>query len=313
MIAVIIPSYKVKNHISGVLASIGSEVERIYVVDDACPERSGEFVEKNTTDKRVNVIYHDQNKGVGGAVLTGYQQAIADGAKIMVKLDGDGQMSPDYIAKLIKPILNGEADYTKGNRFYDIEKLLVMPRVRLIGNSFLSLINKIVNGYWNVVDPTNGFTAIHVDALSLIPFHKIDNRYFFESDMLFRLSVLRAVVKDVSIPAFYGEEKSNLKIGKVLWEFPLKYLNRFLKRLFYNYFLRDFNAGTIQMLGGTFAIISGLAYGIYHWILSYQAMATTPTGTVMISTLLVILGFQLLLGALNFDVQNIPNNPIQKQ
>lgn len=313
MIAVIIPSYKVKNHISGVLASIGSEVERIYVVDDACPERSGEFVEKNTTDKRIKVIYHAQNKGVGGAVLTGYQQAIADGAKIMVKLDGDGQMSPDYIAKLIRPILNGEADYTKGNRFYDIEKLLVMPRVRLIGNSFLSLINKIVNGYWNVVDPTNGFTAIHVDALSLIPFHKIDNRYFFESDMLFRLSVLRAVVKDVPIPAFYGEEKSNLKIGKVLWEFPLKYLNRFLKRLFYNYFLRDFNAGTIQMLGGTFAIISGLAYGIYHWILSYQAMATTPTGTVMISTLLVILGFQLLLGALNFDVQNIPNNPIQKQ
>lgn len=313
MIAVIIPSYKVKNHISGVLASIGSEVERIYVVDDACPERSGEFVEKNTTDKRIKVIYHTQNKGVGGAVLTGYQQAIADGAKIMVKLDGDGQMSPDYIAKLIRPILNGEADYTKGNRFYDIEKLLVMPRVRLIGNSFLSLINKIVNGYWNVVDPTNGFTAIHVDALSLIPFHKIDNRYFFESDMLFRLSVLRAVVKDVPIPAFYGEEKSNLKIGKVLWEFPLKYLNRFLKRLFYNYFLRDFNAGTIQMLGGTFAIISGLAYGIYHWILSYQAMATTPTGTVMISTLLVILGFQLLLGALNFDVQNIPNNPIQKQ
>lgn len=313
MIAVIIPSYKVKNHISGVLASIGSEVERIYVVDDACPEHSGEFVSKNTTDQRVKVIYHTKNKGVGGAVMTGYQQAIADGAKIMVKLDGDGQMSPDYIAKLIRPILNGEADYTKGNRFYDIEKLLVMPRVRLIGNSFLSLINKIVNGYWNVVDPTNGFTAIHVDALSLIPFQKIDNRYFFESDMLFRLSVLRAVVKDVSIPAFYGDEKSNLKIGKVLWEFPLKYLNRFLKRLFYNYFLRDFNAGTIQMLGGTFAIISGLAYGIYHWILSYQAMATTPTGTVMISTLLVILGFQLLLGALNFDVQNIPNHPIQKQ
>lgn len=313
MIAVIIPSYKVKDHILNVLASIGSEVTRIYVVDDACPEKSGEFVEKNTTDKRVKVIYHSQNKGVGGAVISGYEQAIADGAKIMVKLDGDGQMSPDYIAKLIRPIENGEADYTKGNRFFDIEKLLVMPRVRLIGNSFLSLINKIVNGYWNVVDPTNGFTAIHVDALNLIPFHKIDNRYFFESDMLFRLSVLRAVVKDVSIPAFYGEEKSNLKIGRVLWEFPMKYINRFLKRLFYNYFLRDFNAGTIQMLGGTFAVISGLAYGIYHWIASYEAMATTPTGTVMISTLLVILGFQLLLGALNFDVQNIPNNPIQKQ
>ena len=313
MIAVIIPSYKVKDHILDVLASIGSNVSLIYVVDDACPENSGSFVEENTTDLRIKVIYHEKNKGVGGAVISGYQQAIVDGASIIVKMDGDGQMDPDYIAKLILPIEKGEADYTKGNRFYDIEKLLVMPRVRLIGNSCLSLINKIVNGYWNVVDPTNGFTAIHIEALKLIPLHKIDNRYFFESDMLFRLSVLRAVVKDVSIPAIYGNEESNLKIGKVLWEFPLKYMNRFLKRFFYNYLLRDFNAGTIQILGGTFAIITGLVFGIYHWIVSSQAMAATPTGTVMISILLIILGFQLLLGALNFDVQNIPNHPIQKQ
>ena len=313
MIAVIIPSYKVKNHILDVLAAIGGEVSLIYVVDDVCPENSGSFVEKNTTDSRIKIIYHEKNKGVGGAVLSGYKQAIADGARIIVKLDGDGQMNPDYIAKLVLPIEKGEADYTKGNRFFDIEKLLVMPHIRLIGNSCLSLINKIVNGYWNVVDPTNGFTAIHIEALKLLPFQKIDNRYFFESDMLFRLSVLRAVVKDVPIPAFYGNEKSNLKIGKVLWEFPLKYTNRFFKRFFYNYLLRDFNAGTIQILGGTFAIITGLAFGIYHWIVSYQAMTVTPTGTVMISILLIILGFQLLLGALNFDVQNIPNNPIQKQ
>lgn len=313
MIAVIIPSYKVKNHILDVLSAIGSQVSLIYVVDDACPENSGHFVEKNTTDPRVKYIYHPINKGVGGALISGYQQAIADGARIIIKMDGDGQMNPDYIAKLISPIEKGEADYTKGNRFFDIEKLLVMPRTRLIGNSCLSLINKIVNGYWNIVDPTNGYTAIHIEALKLIPLHKIDNRYFFESDMLFRLSVLRAVVKDVPIPALYGSEESNLKIGKVLYEFPLKYINRFFKRFFYNYLLRDFNAGTIQLLGGTFAIVTGLAFGIYHWIISYQAMAATPTGTVMISILLIILGFQLLLGALNFDVQNIPNNPIQKQ
>jgi len=313
MIAVIIPSYKVKNHILDVLEAIGSEVSRIYVVDDACPENSGRFVEENTTDSRIKVIYNEINKGVGGAVMSGYQQAIIDGASIIVKLDGDGQMNPDYIAKLILPIEKGEADYTKGNRFFDIEKLLVMPRVRLIGNSCLSLINKMVTGYWNIIDPTNGFTAIHVDALKLIPLHKINNRYFFESDMLFRLAVLRAVVKDVSIPAFYGNEESNLNIGKVIWEFPLKYMNRFFKRFFYNYLLRDFNAGTIQILGGTFAIITGLAFGIYHWINSYEEMVVTPTGTVMISMLLIILGFQLLLGALNFDVQNIPNNPIQKQ
>ncbi len=313
MIAVVIPCYKVKNHILDILPAIGQEVSKIYVVDDACPEKSGEYVEKNTRDPRIKVIYHDVNKGVGGAVMSGYKQAINDGAEIVVKIDGDGQMNPEFISKLVLPIETGEADYTKGNRFFDIEKLLMMPRIRLIGNSFLSLINKIVNGYWNIIDPTNGFTAIHISALKLLPFHKIDNRYFFESDLLFRLSVIRAVVKDIPIPPVYGNEKSNLKINKVVWEFPFKYINRFLKRFFYCYLIRDFNAGTIQLLGGTTAIFIGLVFGIYHWISSYEAMATTPAGTVMISAVLIILGFQLLLGALNFDIQNIPENPIQKQ
>lgn len=311
-IAVIIPCYKVNDQILKVLSSIGNEVSLIYVIDDACPNGSGKLVSDTFTDPRMKVIFHDHNKGVGGAVITGYQQALANGAEIMVKLDGDGQMDPANILKIINPILRGEADYTKGNRFFNIEKLLVMPRMRLVGNSFLSLVNKVVNGYWNIVDPTNGFTAIHCKTLELLPMHKIDNRYFFESDMLFRLSIIRAVVKDIPMPAIYGDEKSNMQIGKILWEFPLKYLNRFFKRLFYNYFLRDFNAGTIQLLVGSLFIIAGLSFGIYHWIMNYQEMVTTPTGTVMISALLVILGFQLLLGALNFDVQNIPNQPIQK-
>lgn len=313
MIAVVIPCYKVRNHILDVLLAIGNEVSHIYIVDDACPENSGEYVEKNTKDPRIKVIYHEKNKGVGGAVITGYKEAISDGAEIVVKLDGDGQMNPDFIPKLVIPIETGEADYSKGNRFFDVEKLLIMPRMRLIGNSFLSLINKMVNGYWNIIDPTNGFTAIHVNVLKLLPLNKIDNRYFFESDMLFRLSVLRAVVKDIPISPVYGNEKSNLKIGTVLWEFPMKYVNRFLKRFFYCYLLRDFNAGTMQFLGGLLAIIVGLVFGIYHWVTSYEAMSTTPAGTVMIAALLIILGFQLLLSALNFDIQNIPHHPIQKQ
>lgn len=313
VIAVVIPCYKVRNHILGVLSAIGSEVSLIYAVDDSCPDNSGKFIAENCFDQRLKVIYHQKNKGVGGAVMSGYQQAIKDGADIVVKIDGDGQMNPEFVKKLIAPIVNGEADYTKGNRFFDIEKLLVMPRVRLIGNSLLSLINKMVTGYWNVIDPTNGFTAIHIAALKLLPLKKIDERYFFESDMLFRLSVLRAVVKDVPIPPVYGDEESNLKIGKIIFEFPRKYFNRLIKRFFYNYLIRDFNAGTIQALGGLASILTGLAFGIYHWIKSYEAMVATPTGTVMISALLLILGFQLLLGALNFDVQNVPDNPIQKQ
>jgi len=312
MIAVVIPCYKVKDQILKVLSEIGKEVSFIYIIDDACPEKSGEHARTNMKDPRIKIIWHEINKGVGGAVISGYNQALLDGAEIIVKLDGDGQMNPQHIGKLIAPIQAGEADYTKGNRFFNIEKLLLMPRKRLIGNSFLSLINKMVNGYWNIIDPTNGFTAIHKNAVKLQPLHKIDNRYFFESDMLFRLSVIRAVVKDIPMPPVYGNEKSNLKISKVLWEFPLKYLNRFCKRIFYCYLLRDFNAGTIQILGGTFAILTGLIFGIYNWISNYETMTQTPTGTVMIAALLIILGFQLLLSALNYDIQNIPNHPIQK-
>ena len=122
MIAVVIPCYKVKNHILDVLGTVGKEISHIYIVDDACPEKSGEFVEKNTNDSRVRVLYHEKNKGVGGAVISGYKQAISDGVDIIVKVDGDGQMNPKYITKLILPIEAGEADYTKGNRFFDIEK-----------------------------------------------------------------------------------------------------------------------------------------------------------------------------------------------
>lgn len=310
--AVIIPCYKVSRHIMTLLSQIGEEVSMIYVVDDCCPEESGKLVQRESKDNRVRVVFNNKNLGVGGTVMTGYREAMNDGAMVFVKLDGDGQMDPKYIRKLVAPIINGEADYTKGNRFFNIEKLLVMPKVRLIGNSMLSLINKVVTGYWNIIDPTNGFTAISVSALKMLPLSKIDNRYFFESDMLFRLSIIRAVVKDVPIPAFYGDEKSNLSIRKTLWEFPIKYLNRFNKRIFYNYFLRDFNAGTIQLLFGLITLVAGFAFGIYHWWSSYKEMVATPTGTIMISALLVILGFQLLLGVLNFDVQNTPKTPLQK-
>jgi len=313
MISVVIPCYKVKDQILQVISKIGTEVQKIYVIDDCCPEHSGKFVEENCQDSRVSVLYNKANKGVGGAVITGYKQAISDGAEIIVKLDGDGQMNPLLIPRLVKSLLNGTADYCKGNRFFHIESLTGMPKIRLFGNSILSLINKMVNGYWNVVDPTNGFTAIHCKALKLLPLDKIDNRYFFESDMLFRLSTIRAVVKDVAMDSVYNDENSNLRICRVLFEFPFKYFSRFIKRIFYNYLLRDFNAGSVQLFLGSLLFLFGFIFGLYHWFMSYKSFALASSGTVMLAALPLILGFQLLLGALNFDVQNIPQIPIQDE
>uniref|UniRef100_UPI00289C9531 glycosyltransferase family 2 protein n=1 Tax=Stutzerimonas kunmingensis TaxID=1211807 RepID=UPI00289C9531 len=233
-IAVVIPSYKVREHILEVVSAIGPEVERIYVVDDCCPEGSGAFVERNCTDPRVTILRNPENQGVGGAVMTGYRAAIAEGMDVIVKVDGDGQMDPSLIVEFVAPILSGEADYTKGNRFFDLEEIRSMPGMRLFGNAVLSFMTKLSSGYWDLFDPTNGFTAIHRDVAMHLPFARISRRYFFETDMLFRLNTLRAVVVDIPMDAKYGDEVSNLKISKIVGEFLAKHLRNFVKRIFYS-------------------------------------------------------------------------------
>lgn len=182
-IAVIIPAYKVRAQVLGVIASIGAEVTAIYVVDDACPEGSGAYVAEHCRDPRVRVVTNPENRGVGGAVMAGYTAAIAEGMEILVKIDGDGQMDPALLPDFVAPIADGHADYAKGNRFYDPEELWQMPKIRLIGNAVLSLMAKLSSGYWQSFDPTNGYTAIHADVARMLPFHKISNRYFFETDI----------------------------------------------------------------------------------------------------------------------------------
>lgn len=309
-VGIVIPCYKVKAQILDVISSIDSSIDFIYVIDDRCPEKSGEFVLKNSTDPRLKVIFNKINLGVGGAVKEGYKKGLEDDCDILVKVDGDGQMNPAIIAKLIQPIINGEADYVKGNRFYYLGNVRSMPKMRLIGNSLLSFINKIVNGYWNIMDPTNGFTAIHSFALKMLPLHKIDNRYFFESDMLFRLGTIRAVVKDFSIKAVYADENSSLRISVILIKFPPKYINRFIKRLFYVYLLRDFNVGTLQIIAGNLLILFSSIFGISKWIISIQTGIPASSGTVMIAALPFFLGFQLLISALYFDIQNTPSKTL---
>ena len=311
-IAVVIPCYKVKKHILKVIKEIDSIVDLIIIVDDKCPEESGKYVEQKCSDFRIQVVYNETNKGVGSATITGYKTALKANADIIVKIDGDGQMDTSNIPKLIQPILLKEADYTKGNRFYFLTELKTMPNLRLIGNSILSMINKIVSGYWSITDPTNGFTAISKEILQLIPLEKIDSRYFFESDMLFRLSTSRAVIQDIPMHARYGDEISSLSIWKVIFSFPLKYLKRFLKRLFYLYFLRDFNVGTLHLIFGSVFFIFGIIFGSVVWVNSIVEKSFASTGTVMLSVLPIILGFQMLLSFLSYDMQNQPQIPIRK-
>ncbi len=311
-IAVVIPSYRVSNHILAVIAAIGPIVWRIYVIDDKCPDGSGNYVEQNCTDPRVVVLRHTKNQGVGGAVMTGYRAAIADGAEVIVKVDGDGQMDPSLIPNFIDPILAGEADYTKGNRFFNLEEIRAMPKIRLFGNAVLSFMTKLSSGYWDLFDPTNGYTAIHADVAQHLPYEKISRRYFFETDTLFRLNTLRAVVVDVPMDAKYGDEVSNLKVSKILGEFLIKHTRNLTKRIFYNYYLRDMSLASIELPLGLLLLMSGGGFGVYHWIHSSQEGIATPAGTVMLAALPILMGTQLILAFLGYDIANIPRRPLHK-
>jgi hypothetical protein len=259
------------------------------------------------------VIEHDANQGVGGAVISGYRAAIADGARVIVKLDGDGQMDAALIPSFVAPILAGEADYAKGNRFFNLEQIRAMPPVRLFGNAMLSLMTKVSSGYWDLFDPTNGYTAIHADAARYLPFDKISRRYFFETDMLFRLNTLGAVVVDVPMDAVYGDEVSSLKVSRVVTEFAAKHVRNFLKRVFYNYYLRNMSLASIQLPVGVLLFLFGLVYGGLHWLRSAQSDVATPAGTVMMAALPVIMGVQMVMAFLAYDIASVPRRPLHKK
>jgi len=307
-VAVVIPSYRVTRHILDVIARIGDECHQVFVVDDACPDGSGEFVTQHCRDPRVRVIHNPVNLGVGGAVMAGYRAALDAGADVLVKIDGDGQMPPELLGRFIQPILEGQADYTKGNRFYDLAMVRSMPAIRLIGNAGLSFMSKASSGYWDLFDPTNGYTAIHARVAAHLPLDRISKRYFFESDLLFRLNTLRAVVVDIPMAARYNDEVSNLKISRILGDFLTGHLRNFGKRLFYNYFLRDMSAASLQLLLGMTLVLGGGVYGAVEWL--SQAGAPATAGTVMLAALPIILGLQLLLAFLMWDMQSVPRQAL---
>lgn len=308
-VAVVIPCYRVKKHLSKIVEKIGKEVATIYIIDDCCPEQSGRAAEA-LLNPRIKVLYHEKNKGVGGAVLTGYQAAINDNATIIVKIDGDEQMDPTLIPKFIAPIIRNEADYTKGNRFYDIESVNAMPTVRLLGNIALSFLTKLSSGYWNLFDPTNGYTAISARVAECLPFDKINNRYFFESDILFRLNTFKAVVVDIPMDSSYGNEQSGLSAIEQISPFLICNLINIFKRFCYNYIFRNFNFASIECISGIGLFLFGVIFGSYNWIEHFDSKTLASSGTVMLSALPIILGLQLILGFINYDMSSLPTQPL---
>jgi glycosyltransferase involved in cell wall biosynthesis len=307
-VAVVIPAFRAEKHILKVLRGIPEFVSWIVVVDDCSPDGTSELATQSR-DPRIQLIRHQENQGVGGAVLTGYRKALDLGAEIIVKMDSDDQMHPDYLIPLIAPILLHQADYTKGNRFLHTNELKSMPLLRRIGNAGLSFLTKAASGYWNIFDPTNGYTAIHASIVPLLDGSRIHRRFFFLSSMLIELIIIRAVIQDVEIPAQYQNEASSLSELRALFEFPPRLLAGFLRRLFIQYFVRDFGIFSMLLILGFSFMSFGLIFGVYHWYISSITGMPASTGTVMLAVLPLILGSQLLIQAAIVDMQNTPNSP----
>lgn len=310
-IAAVIPCYRVEREIQSVLRGIPKYIKHIIVVDDASPDSTPDLAAASAKkDRRIVLIRHEKNRGVGGAMVTGFRKALELGAQIVVKVDGDGQMDMDLLPALIAPLVHGRADYTKGNRFRDFQALQKMPLIRRVGNMGLGFLSKAATGYWNLFDPTNGFVAIRGEVLSQLPLNRIDPTYYFETSMLANLFLLGAVVRDVPMPARYQSEVSNMLIHRILFQFPFKLLGTFVKRFLLKNFIYDFSMATIYFLAGFPLLLFGLVFGTVKWIQYASLNIPAPTGTVMLPTLSVLLGIQLLLSAIEIDLRSVPKEPL---
>jgi glycosyltransferase involved in cell wall biosynthesis len=304
-ITVVVPAHNEAKHIGDVIRTLPGFVDHTIVVDDSSKDDTFK-VASECGDARVAAIKSPENRGVGGATIIGYRKGLEVGSDILVKMDGDGQMDPEYLTSLLDPLIEEGYDYTKGNRFLSGHSLAQMPRHRLFGNIVLTFMTKLASGYWHIFDPQNGYTAIKASALKTVNLDRVHERFFFENDILIQLNFHRYRVKDVDIPARYGEEVSDIKITKILFTFPWLLLRRFFHRVYQKYVLRDFSPIALFLFLGLLLFGWGFFFGIYLYIHTRQTGLPTPTGTIMFSLLPLILGFQLILQAIVLDIQETP-------
>ena len=304
-ITTVVPARNEARHIGRVMQTMPELVDHVIVVDDASQDGTSDAA-LACGDPRLIVLRNAHNQGVGGAMIAGYRKAIELGSDIVVKMDGDGQMPPEYLPSLLDAIAEQGHDYAKGNRFLAGQSLALMPRRRLFGNLMLTFMTKLASGYWHIFDPQNGYTAIKTAALCTLDLDTIHKHYFFENSMLIHLNFQNFRVKDVAIPARYGEEESKLSIFKIMLTFPFLLFRGFFHRIYQKYVLRDFSPIALFLFFGLGLFLWGTLFGIYLWIKSSITNQPTLTGTIMLAVLPLILGFQLLLQAIVMDIQETP-------
>lgn len=302
----VMPCYKSSKKAPSVAQDVINYVDKLVCVDDCCPENTGKSIENFLKSDQLDFIYHDRNQGIGGAMKSGIQHALKFNPEIIIKIDSDGQMNPNLIPKLLEPILNGSSEFTKGNRFTNPKFITKMPLIRIIGNIGLGFITKLSTGYWELFDPTNGFLALRSNVLRDISLEKIDNGYFFETDLLFRCALCNVLISEIPMEASYEDEKSSLSPFKEFFKFLLKHTNIFFKRLTYQYFLLDFSPGSISLLlsiiFGCVAFFVGLNSFLFYGKLNIE----TPIGTQILFLATSLICNQLFIGFIYYDSSQKP-------
>jgi glycosyltransferase involved in cell wall biosynthesis len=304
-VTTVVPAHNEALLIGKVAQTMPELVDHIIVVDDCSQDGTAEAA-LASGDARVIILRTPSNQGVGGAMVLGFRKAVELGSEIVVKMDGDGQMPAEYLPSLLDAITDQGYDYAKGNRFLAGEALSLMPRHRIFGNIVLTFMTKLASGYWHIFDPQNGYLAIKADALKVLDLEHMHKRYFFENDMLIYLNFSGFRVKDVAIPARYGEEKSGINVFRVSSTFPLLLLRRFFRRIYQKYILRDFSPIALFLCLGLMLLAWGTVFGTYVWIRSAVREQAAPTGTIMLVVLPLIVGFELVLQAIVLDIQETP-------
>ncbi len=308
-VGVVIPAHDEADFIAEVVRGIPAWVSAIFVVDDASSDDTAARAAA-AGDHRLTVMRHAQNQGVGGAVLTGFEACLERDLDVVIKMDGDGQMDPAALPALLAPLVAGTADMVKGNRYANRRTLAAMPFRRAVGNAGLSFLVKLASGYWDPLDPANGYLALRTHALREIDRARLARDFYFESGLLVELGTRGAVVKSVPIPAVYGSERSDLSELRVLRTFPPRLFKGLLRRVLHRYFLDDFSAVSVFLILGLPLFLGGFTFGVLAWWHFATAGTTASAGTVMLAALPFLLGFELLLQAMVLDVQGVPRTPI---
>lgn len=310
VVAAVVPAYKEEAMIGRVIDTMPEFVDHIVIVDDCSPDATSDVV-RSIDSTRVTLLRHEVNQGVGGAIITGHRMAIELGADVNVVMAGDAQMDPEHLPALLDQVTDDGYGFAKANRFYAPESFEGMPRHRVFGNIVLSFMTKLASGYWHLFDPQNGYTAVRTEVLKNIPLDHVAKRYSFENDLLIHLNIQQVSAVDVPVPAVYGDEVSSIKLGKVVPELLDLLFRGFWRRIWYRYVLWSFSPIALLLFLGLLLFGIGLIISIWVAFLALGSVVATAA-TVMLAALPLMIGTQMLISALQLDIQASPSTPNMK-